>query len=653
MGPKTDEAISGIMKESITDAEDSTAHKDEPSIESKEKGRMLVAHGKSESHTPDISNGATPTLRMAAKEGNLETVKMLLGNGAEINATNSKGRTALHNASMKGHKALVAYLLDHGADVNHADRYGMTSILLAVHFGFTEIAQLLIDRGADLQCRRRGWAPIHLSHDQPEMTRCLLRNGADVNGIGKQDYTPLYIAAFNDCPEVVKVLLLYKPNLEITHIDENDRTALTVATERGKTEVVRLLLEAGADINHRSGQNKFPLQFAVAENREDTLRILMKYDPKVDLVDNDGNTALHCINSRTSVSIAKILDVGGADLNILNKEQDTPLCKAVWFNNLRIVKYLANEAKLDTGGWKNGGPLHIACYKSNTLLVKILVNAGANVNNRYAVVGTPLKAACLCEGSSKEEQESTILYLINEAKVDIDIIGGLYGCAFNAACGRSSEKVVKLMLERGANSEVADVMGRTAIHFAAARSIENFYAIQESWANVDWADKMGRTALHWAAIGGMPLVVYKVMQLSRGSVDQGDRDGWTPLLWAARGSDTEQRTILPNEQEAVIEFLLYRGADPCVRAKGLDQEWSPVKVAKYHGANGKVIRLLERKAKEKLEATGGENAWDEEFHASRKAAQKSSWCDCCLSVSIMLTVLPRSLASAQSLFFIY
>lgn len=474
------------MKESITDTEDSTAHKDESSIEAKQKERMLVIDGGSESHIPNFSNEATPTLSMAAEEGNLETVKMLLEHGAEIDATDSEGQTALHKTSMKGHRAV--------------------------------------------------------------------------------------------------------------------------------------------------------------------LRILMKYDPKVNFVDNDGNTALHCINSETCVGIVKILDVGGADLDIRNKGQDTPLCKAVWFNNLRIVKYLANEAELDIRGRKHGGPLHIACYKSNLPLVKILVNAGANVDRRDPVLGTPLQATCLCEGSSKEEQESTIFYLINEAKVDIEIKGGSYGCAVNVACGRSSEKVMEQMLDRGANSEVKDVMGRMAIHFAAARSIDSFFAILESGANVDWADKMGRTALHWAAIGGMKSVVHEIMWLLRGLVDQGDRDGWSPLLWAARGSDTEQRTVLPDEQEEVIELLLDRGADPCVRAKGLDQEWSPVKVAKYHGVSGKVIRLLEDKAKEKLMATGGEDAWDNEFHASRKAAKKSSWCACCFSVSIMLTISPRSLASAQSLF---
>ena len=211
----------------------------------------------------------------------------------------------------------------------------------------------------------------------------------------------------------------------------------------------------------------------------------------------------------------------------------------------------------------------------------------------------------------------------------------------------AGEQIVRLMLKRDMEEYHRDQMGRMAIHFAAARSVENFRAICDVWAGGEVADKIGRTTLHWASIGGMEVVVYRLLSLSDDSVNQGDRDGWTPLLWAARGSDTEQRELLPREQEEVIKLLLDRDADPYVRGKGLDQEWSPVKVAKYHGVDRRVIQLLEKKAKEKLEAMGSGNAWDAEFHASRKAARKDSWCGCCFSVSKILTMSP---ASVESLF---
>lgn len=220
--------------------------------------------------------------------------------------------------------------------------------------------------------------------------------------------------------------------------------------------------------------------------------------------------------------------------------------------------------------------------------------------------------------------------------MDIGVVGGLLVCAVNAACGWSSSEIVRLMLEKGARIDVKDGMCRMAIHFAAAQSMENYQAILESGADVEVPDKMGRTALHWASVGGIAYVINHIISSSRGLVDQSDLDGWTPLLWAARSGDSTLTTVSSNAQEEVIKLLLYRGAEPCVTTKGSDREWSPVKVARYHGADSRVVWLLEDKANEKFEANGGEDVWDEQFHASRKAAWRGgAWCDCCLSVCFL------------------
>ena len=235
--------------------------------------------------------------------------------------------------------------------------------------------------------------------------RLLLKNGAKVNDVTNNSAIPLNIAAWANCPETVKVLLSYKPDLEI--LDTGADLALSAATYYGNTEVIRLLREAGANINHRSALNAFPLQMAVKQNLENVLPILMDYNPKVNLVDNHGNTALHCMQSYTSVTIAKVLVNGGADPNIRNKEQETPICRAVWSNNWEILKYLAKKAEIDIVGGKHGGPLHIACYQSNLHLVKMLVDAGADVNLFDPVIETPLQSGCGCsKRSSKEDQES-------------------------------------------------------------------------------------------------------------------------------------------------------------------------------------------------------------------------------------------------------
>lgn len=599
---------------------------------------LLLEHGAK----PNIFHKGDHVLFEVAAQGNLGIVRLLVENGAEIDATNSEDRTALLGATNNGHKAVVAYLLENGADIHRGNNNRSTPIHTAALHGFVEIVQLLIDSGADLKRPNNfGWTPLHLCYDHPETAQLLLKSGADLNSVTQDGSTPLYLAAYNDCPEVVKVLLAFDPVMENTlneDLEEGNNSALIAAISGGSAEVTRLLLEAGANIDPENSHKIIPLHYAVIRNDCEILRVLMEYNPKVDTVDDDGDTPLNCISSISSVTIAKILVNGGADCNIRNKSHNTPICRALYSQNTDIVKYLAKKAELDIIGGNRGGPLHIACYLSKLHLVKILVDAGANVDLNDPYVGTPLQSAC--RGiSSEEEQESVIHYLIDEAHVDLKITGGLYGCSINAACGQSSFKIVREMMQKGASIEVQDKMGRMAIHFAAARSKENFQVVLESGMDVEATDKMGRTALHWASIGGMVQVIDRIISMSRALVDKADLNGWTPLLWAARGSGNWQRAVSASEQEEVIKLLLKNGADPCVRAKGLDQDWSPVKVARYHGVNERVIRLLKEKAKEKLKDTKAGDVWDDKYDESRAAANSEEvYCDCCFSVGTLSSI---------------
>lgn len=117
-------------------------------------------------------------------------------------------------------------------------------------------------------------------------------------------------------------------------------------------------------------------------------------------------------------------------------------------------------------------------------------------------------------------------------------------------------------------------------------------------------------------------------------MNQADKDGWTPLLWAARWVGTRNNyDVNTGIQKRMIQLLLDRGADPCVRSTDVERRWSAVKLARYHGQDRDIVQLL-IEAEKKLADSGTGGRWDEQFHASRKAKGYDGFCDGCYNVSM-------------------
>lgn len=609
--------------------------------------KLLLQHGAN----PNTTQGGEPLLGVVASDGEMfETVKLLVEHGATIDAVNSMGATALHAAAENNHTEIVTYLLDRGAAINLRNSTGNTALHLAASASHSDTVKILLDKGADISIPTNDdWTPIQLSYDHVETTRLLMEAGANANKI-TGGYTPLYLAAYYGYTEVMKVLVSYPINLEFEYKNEsyqNNYTALTIAITNEKNDSARVLLEAGANVNHLSERNNFCLQYAVRTDDPSILRTLMEYKPIMDRQDDDGDTAVNYIRETAPIEMYQILVNGGASIEIPNKEYNTAICKAAMVNTRPdILKYLiSKKANLNPVGCKLGGPLHIACRRANVEFVEILVQAGADVNLvSNSVAGNPLQAAARCWDGirSQEVQEKIIRYLINEAKADVTVLGGMQGCALNAICGWAGVEMVKLLLEKGAKTDVIDEMGRTVIHYAAMKNLENLQHIVSIGVEIDAEDYMGRSAMHWAVVSGSLEVVERVLSLSRRLLDQPDNDGWTPLLWAARGCVTTHKETAITSQEQIINLLLDQGANILVRGKGIDREWTPIQVARYHNLDDEIIQLLIKKTKERL---GKEELYHESEHECLKASAQGGSCDSCHCVSFHIGSLPSTFAS--------
>ena len=165
-----------------------------------------------------------PGLLSAAKEGDVEKVQELLSKGANPNAKNKEGSTALHlvglslaaadalltaasrmglyqrrdTATQPGDLPVMASLLvEHGADVNAQANDGWTPLHSASSRGFSEVARVLLEHGADVNAQANdGGTPLHLAahSGQAEVAAVLLDRGADVNARDRKRRTPLKLA---------------------------------------------------------------------------------------------------------------------------------------------------------------------------------------------------------------------------------------------------------------------------------------------------------------------------------------------------------------------------------------------------------------------------------------------------------------------------
>jgi ankyrin repeat protein len=252
------------------------------------------------------ARGATPLMHAAAF-GNLETMKVLLDAGADVNARNTFDATALLWSARDPEKARL--LIEHGADVNVQSKQGRTPLMVAsLRRGGSDTVALLLAKGAKVNTQGgRGSTALIIASNAGEAksVRLLLEKGADPGvtmGIG---FTAMTLAGAGRSPETIRLLLEKQADVNISadgspppqrHGPTNRRnvTALHDAAAFGPVESVRELLKGGAKVDARDSRGLTPLAFALASETPslETVRALIGAGADVNARDSNGETTL-------------------------------------------------------------------------------------------------------------------------------------------------------------------------------------------------------------------------------------------------------------------------------------------------------------------------------------------------------------------------
>ena len=144
--------------------------------------------------------------------GSTQEVEEALRNGADVNARDKHGETALMKAAIYGRTEVAEALLKHGANVNARDKEGRSILMLAAIYGRTEVAEALLKYGANVNARdKEGRTSLIVSarRDSAKLAEVLLRHGADVNAMDKSNQTALMAAERTGHADTAKLLRSY------------------------------------------------------------------------------------------------------------------------------------------------------------------------------------------------------------------------------------------------------------------------------------------------------------------------------------------------------------------------------------------------------------------------------------------------------------
>ncbi len=274
-------------------------------------------------------HGETP-LMYAASAGSVNAMKFLLAHGADVNAENQFGSTALIWSATDLDK--VRLLLAHDANPNLATKRGRTALLIAaLSDQSAAIERLLIEKGADVKAvdifKTTTLRAAAMGNDTATI-RLLIDAGVDVNAGDLPGITPLMMAAgWNGNLQAVELLLKKGANVNAMSApvmglpskngpsEFGKVTALLMAAPFGPPDLIRTLLDAGADVNARDVRGMTPLMLAIATDRQDrtVIRMLLDHGSDPQIKSNSGEMAADWAKRASAHPGLELLKVGASE----------------------------------------------------------------------------------------------------------------------------------------------------------------------------------------------------------------------------------------------------------------------------------------------------------------------------------------------------
>lgn len=306
--------------------------------------------------------GGHTALQAASQNGHLDVVKLLLKHNADVEIENKYGDRAIHHAAFGNEPAVIELLAKAGADLNIRNNRRQTPLHIGVNKGYYGVVKTLLKLGCHPSLQDTdGDTPLHdaISKKYDDMVTLLLDHNADIKVTNNNGFNALHHAALRGNPSAMWMLLVMSPRRWVVDEPKDDGyTALHLAALNNHVAVAKLLIHHG------------------------------KAD--MDIQNLNFQTALHLAVERQHAQIVRLLVREGANLNITDKDGDTPMHEALRHHTLSQIKQLQGVKDIGKLLMGMGSQDEVQEAKSSAAIACFLAGSGADLTIKNKKGQTPL-----------------------------------------------------------------------------------------------------------------------------------------------------------------------------------------------------------------------------------------------------------------------
>ncbi|XP_064650323.1 serine/threonine-protein phosphatase 6 regulatory ankyrin repeat subunit A-like [Lineus longissimus] len=477
-----------------------------------------------EVNVPDRSDSP---LHISARRGYSGAADVLLKHGAKVDAVNTSGKTALHEACGRGHTSTVHALIEKGAYVTMLtdNKDKATPFYLACSSGNAKVARALIEKGVDInQCVSSGASPLDNAYksQNKDIVEILVEKEASIN---QAKMTSLHIVCLLGQMENLEHYLSDEP-AQFELLDGEGKTPLHIVTSQGYTEMAIKIVEAGADVNAKDNDEISCLHFAFRGHHLDIVNLLLDNGAYADIKSKNGTPLdLACEEGDVEIVEKMLRLTKERSENGLPRELLKPAlersCSNGHVNVLRLL--LKHGAVIEDADAV--GLVFAAAEGGHTNMLHALSSHGVKINVKDNNGNTPFHKACW-------SSDEAFLNKLKQFEVDVDAKNTDGQAVLHLASQHGQAQSVTALLKLGAKVDVQDNKMKTPLHIACANGREQvFKVLLENNATQSLSDESGWSPIHFAAESGS-LIVIRTLLRSGSNVNERNGEGVTPIQLA-------------------------------------------------------------------------------------------------------------------------